>query len=154
MNWLSRLFQRPLRNYTDPGRLVDVLALIQVLGLDEHAHRSESGLRDELQGNPRSATTWTEVAKEHPEFFRVKPTGEHVVSLVARHVTPKNERDVRYLSPDFIGRLLDAAIELHDREVRRAERWAFWIPVLVAIIAGMFSLIAIALKAYVGSGGD
>lgn len=37
------------------GPLGDVLALIQVLALDEHAHRSEDGLSSELQGKPRSA---------------------------------------------------------------------------------------------------
>src|SRR4051812_46834768 len=123
MWWLGRLFQRPLKNYSEVGRLVDVMGLIQVLGLDQQTHRSEEGLRGELQGLPRSGGSWTEVARQHPEFFRVKPMGEHTVSLVARHVTPKDLSQLHQLSPEFVGKLLDAAIELHDREIRRTERW-------------------------------
>lgn len=128
--------KRPFKSYLAPGRLQDVMALIQVLGLDEHAHRSEDGLQSELQGIPRSGATWAEVAQAHPEFFRVRPEGEHRVSLVSRHVTPKNEKDVRQLPPEFIGKLLQAAIDLHDRQVRRDERWAYWVPILVALERG------------------
>jgi hypothetical protein len=126
------------------------MALIQVLGLDEHSHRSEEGLRSELQGMPRSGTSWAEVAREHPEFFRVRPEGEHRVSLVSRHVTPKNEEEIRHLPPEFIGKLLQAAIDLHDRQVRRDERWAYWVPIGVALIAGLFSLGAVILRAILG----
>lgn len=73
--------------YLTPGRLVDVFALIQVLSLDEHSHRSENGLLEELQGPPISAESWNSVAKDHPEFFRVRKSGDHVVSLTARHVS-------------------------------------------------------------------
>ena len=55
--------------YTKPGRLSDVMVLIQVLALDTDAHRSERGLVGELQGPPQSATRWTEIASDHPEFF-------------------------------------------------------------------------------------
>jgi len=48
------LRKRPFKSYLVPGRLQDVMALIQVLGLDEHAHRSEDGLQSELQGTPSS----------------------------------------------------------------------------------------------------
>ena len=111
-----------------------------MLGLDEQSHQSEDGLQSELQGIPRSASTWVDVAQAHPEFFRVKPEGEHRLSLVARHVTPKNERDVRHLPPEFIGKLMQAAIDLHDRQIRPDERWAYWVPILVALLAGLFSL--------------
>jgi hypothetical protein len=142
------LFRRPFKQYTKPGRLADVLALIQVLGLDEHAHRSESGLLRELQGAPDSASSWTSLASAHREFFRVEADGEHVVSLIARHVTPKNSNGIRDVTPEFVGRLLDSAIELHDRQVRRDDRWAFWVPVVVAMIAGLFSIVAAAIKQY------
>ena len=90
------------------------------------------------------------MAQAHPEFFRVRPEGEHRVSLVSRHVTPKNEKDVRRLPPEFIGKLLQAAIDLHDRQVRRDERWAYWVPILVALLAGLFSLGAVILRATLG----
>jgi len=131
------LRKRPFKSYTKPGRLQDVLALIQVLGLDEKAHRSESGLQDELQGVPRSTASWTELAQAHPEFFRVRAEGEHRVSLVSRHVTPKNEHDIRPLPAEFIGKLVQAAIDLHDRQVRRDERWAYWLPILGGLISAI-----------------
>ena len=143
---------RKLSRYLVPGRLPDVLALIQVLALDEHAHRSEDGLKSELQGAPQSAPAWAEVAQAHPEFFRVRPEGEHRISLVARHVLPKNEAGTRVLPPEFAGRLLDAAIDLHDRQVKLAERWIYLIPIWVACLAGIFSLLAILLKWWVGGG--
>ena len=91
------------RQYLNPSRLADVLGLIQVLALDDNTHRSEEGLRSELQGSPKSGASWTEIARAHPEFFRVRPEGEHVVSLIARHVLPKNELGVRQLTSDFTG---------------------------------------------------
>jgi hypothetical protein len=39
---------------------------------------------------------------------------------------------------------------MHDRQIRRAERWTFLIPLWVAVVAGMFSLIAVAIKIYLG----
>src|SRR6266513_1177712 len=76
-------------SYVTAGRLADVLALIQVLALDEYAHRSEDGLASELQGPARSAQSWRAVAERHPEFFRVGPTSENRISLIARHVSAR-----------------------------------------------------------------
>jgi hypothetical protein len=42
------------RPYTKPGRLADVLALIQVLAFDPHAHRSEPGIIERELGHPSS----------------------------------------------------------------------------------------------------
>ena len=64
--------------YTKPGRLLDVLALIQVLALDKHIHRSEDAIAArELMGSPSSSESWTSLAKEHPEFFRVNTKLDH-----------------------------------------------------------------------------
>ena len=38
------------RPYLKPGRLADVLALIQVLAFDPHAHRSEAGVIEKELG--------------------------------------------------------------------------------------------------------
>lgn len=90
-------------------RLTDVLALIQVLALDPHAHRSADGLSSELQGPPRSSDTWLKVATEHPEFFRVRGESGHPVSLVARHVIPRDDTGARPLPPEMTYRLLQTA---------------------------------------------
>jgi hypothetical protein len=137
-----------INKYGDPNRLADVMALIQVLALDEHAHRSEDGLQSELQGLPYSAKTWTEIATNHSEFFRVnKNKGkEHIISLVARHVLPKNEIGTRELSPDFTGKLIEAAISLHDREMSRKESWKWIVPVGIAILTSIVSIVVTILK--------
>lgn len=129
------------RKYIKDGRLEDVMALIQVLALDEHAHRSDKGLLAELQYKPESAPTWSDVARAHPEFFRVSRAGNQVVSLVSRHVSPREGSAREALDPDFCGTLLATAIELHDRQVRRAERWAAYIPLLVALMTSITALI-------------
>ncbi len=134
------------KQYLEIGRLADVLALIQVLALDLHAHRSESGLQEELQGSPRSANTWEKVARRHPEFFRVRQEGEHRVSLIARHVLPKTEQGTRELPSEFAGQLITAAVDLHDRQLRRSERWTYLVPIWVALIAGIFATLVTLLK--------
>ncbi len=58
--------------YLKNGRLPEVLALIQVLAYDKITNRSEQGLSDELQSSPSRESTWVDLAKHHPEFFRVR----------------------------------------------------------------------------------
>ena len=136
------------RQYATPERLSDVMALIQVLALDEHAHRSECGLKRELQLLPRSAKTWTKVAQGHPEFFRVQTGRDHAISLVARHVLPRQpEGGAAHISAEFVDSLLRAAIDIHDRQVRRCERWTYLIPIWVALI-GAVAVLAAALSTH------
>jgi hypothetical protein len=125
------------RLYTKIGRLADVLALIQVLALDDRTHRSEEGLNRELQLPPRSAKSWLDVAAQHPEFFRVAREKPCPLSLVARHVLPEDAQEERRILPaDFTQALLETAIKLHDREVETSEKWRVWIPLLTALIGG------------------
>jgi hypothetical protein len=124
------------KRYTKPGRLADVLALIQVLALDPHAHRSASGLLADLQGNPSSADCWATVASQHPEFFRVVADVEHGISLVARHVMPGGKGDGRKLDVDFIAKLITAAIDLHDREQSQRTFWRTTGATLLAVVLG------------------
>lgn len=138
VRWVSAGFKRPLNVYVKHGRLADVLALIQVLALDKSAHRSEAGLQEELQGIPSSSSDWRGLAREHPEFFRVRQAGENVVSLTARHVMPKQEGDLPpQLPTEFTSKLIQAAIDLHDRELKRAERWNFLVTAVIAAVAAV-----------------
>lgn len=147
MNFLP---SREYNKYLKPGRLSDVLALIQVLALDPSTYRSETGkkegkiqgLQGEFQDKPESAETWTKVASEHREFFRVNPDQDNSVSLVARHVTPMNTDGVRELPEAFTGKLMELAIDLHDRQVKHAERWTYLIPILVALLGGLGAIAA------------
>jgi hypothetical protein len=104
----------------------------------------------ELQGLPRSAPRWADLATAHPEFFRVKAEKENPISLVARHVTPKDDKGVRQISPDYVAKLLSLAVELHDREARRAESWHVWLPVLGVMIGGALALLGVWLKSWLG----
>lgn len=126
--------------YTNPGRLADALALIQVLSLDEYTHRGESGMTDELQGDPASSESWTELAREHPEFFRVRFDDKNI-SLIARHVMQRDANNNRKpnLPTDMIQKLFQTAIDLHDRQVSSAEWWKSLVPLWAALIGGIFA---------------
>jgi hypothetical protein len=163
--WYERTYQvllgagglasRREREYARPERLADVMALIQVLALDhKDTHRSETGLCKDLQGSPRSADTWQSVAKDHPEFFRVNPEPgkKHIVSLIARHVSPRREDRKRGpLSAEFVGNLLRSAVDIHDRQVRRSERWTYLVPIWVALILGILGLLGTLAKLLLGA---
>lgn len=137
--------------YTTPDRLADVLALIQVLALHGYRHRSEAGLNEDLQGGPRSSKNWTEVARQHPEFFRVSDADKLGISLVATHVLPKDENNQRKLPAGFLDTLLQTAITLHDRQLDRKHHWRAYIPIVVAITAGIFTIFGVFLKAWFDS---
>lgn len=122
--------------YTKPGRLADVLALIQVLALDPHTRRRETGVAKELPDGPSSADTWFALAREHREFFRVDNEVAYGLSLIARYVLPPDETERRPpLSPDFVSVLLKTAIDLHDRQTESKQWWKTWIPLASAILA-------------------
>jgi hypothetical protein len=129
--------------YTKRGRLADVLALIQVLSLDEATRRSEEGIQRELKGVPTSATDWSTVAKEHREFFRLNPNSQSPISLVARYVLPHEEEERRPpLDPAFVTVLIRTAINIHDRQVRESEGWKSYLPLWSALIGGVFATLS------------
>jgi len=109
--------------YTKPGRLADVLALIQVLARDPHTRRREKGVAKDIAGRPISAQSWFALAKEHREFFRMDNESDESVfglSLVSRYVLPEDEAERRpQLSPEFVSVLMQTAINLHDRQVSK-----------------------------------
>jgi len=122
-------------SYKNPDRLADVLALIQVLALHAYRHRSDSGLTDDLPGEPTSSRSWEELARDHQDFFRVDPDPKKNlrVSLVATHVLPKDKEGERKLPPGFLTSLLQTAITLNNIQVERANRWKSYLPVLAGI---------------------
>lgn len=130
--------------YVNEHRLADVMALLQVLALQEHVERSESGISGKL-GKPKSSESWLSVASEHPEFFRANQDTKFSMSLVFREVQPP-KNGVRRVEPEQVGMLLNSAIELHDRQMNRYDRWTYLVPIWVALIAGLSSLIGILLK--------
>ncbi|MDQ1639639.1 MAG: hypothetical protein QOF62_2978 [Pyrinomonadaceae bacterium] len=132
-------------SYSDPARLADVMALIQVLAQAPHdTIRSETGLQKELQGTPSSkgASTWIDLAESHREFFRVqvdKNNKANRVALIWRHVLDTDEDGKRApLSPEVTIKLLDLATSLYDREAQRRQRFQYLLPLLAALLAGAF----------------
>lgn len=140
--WPFKLNKLP---YTNPNRLADVVALIQVLALHKYGERSDEGLTDEIQVSPTSGSTWKEIAQQHPEFFRVDISERLGVSLVARHVLPKNEKGKRELPLDFIPILLKTAIDLHDRQLERTHHWKAYMNI---VIPGFLVIVAALLGGY------
>lgn len=135
-------------SYLNSGRLADVLALIQVLALDEYAHRSEDGLREELQGNPKSGCSWACVAQQHPELFRVRDGGDNCVSLLARNSRPQEANGRRTpLSDGFTRNLLSTAVEMHDAQLKRSQRLMPIIPLYVACLTSFTSVIVASIAA-------
>src|SRR5277367_5292716 len=118
--------------YTTPGRLAEVLALIQVLSLDEYTHRSEEGMVKELQSGPSSADSWTVLAREHPEFFRVRQDDKNI-ALLARHVMPGDPAGggKAQLPSEIMQKLLETAVDLHDRQKVAREWWKPFLPALI-----------------------
>jgi hypothetical protein len=149
---------RPNRksSYLADARLGEVIALIQVLAYHRNTSRSEDGLKEELKGKPDSSTSWIELAKEHPELFRVREEHGEVnrVSLVSRYVQPhvvENGNKIRAtLDVSVVNKLIEVAIEIHDRQKGRSERWLSIIPIFVAIILAGATVAAAIFKS--GSG--
>lgn len=63
--------------YLKPGRLSDILALIQILAYDKLAKRTHDGLKAQLRRDPLTASTWTDIGQQHPELFRVLEAEKH-----------------------------------------------------------------------------
>ncbi|MEH0020731.1 MAG: hypothetical protein V6Z89_13810 [Desulfobacter sp.] len=136
--------------YLREGRLPEVLALIQVLAYDKITNRSEQGLAKELQSKPVSAESWVDLAKQHPEFFRVRQGEDEenggkkdLVSLISRFVLKKisgsNNRPM--LAADIVNKLMEIGIEIHDRQVLQRDRWKLYTPIIVAVIAAAVKIL-------------
>lgn len=147
--------QRGVSVYLKSGRLSDVLALIQILAYDRLAKRSNSGLVEELRRPPLTADDWIEIGRQHPELFRVLEgeqhhSGKDTVALIARYVqeplpssNPNEPPRSPPLASGVTAKLMEMAIELHDREFQRRDRWkSVLVPTAVAVIAAAAAIIS------------
>jgi hypothetical protein len=148
-------------SYSDPTRLADVMALIQVLACAaKDTIRTEEGLTGVLRGKPKTEglETWICLAENHPEFFRVNNDNPNkpAASLISRFVTAK-DADGKHspLSMDETAGLLSLAINLYDRETARRQRFNYLVPIIAAVtaalVSGLFSLAAIIIGLHYGS---
>lgn len=132
------------RRYTIPNRIDDIISLIQILAFANKALRTETGLTADL-GKPKSAKTWEEIAQTHSEFFRYSKASQYF-TLIARYTTPKiiegdpPKSSHAPISNELVKELLNIAVILHDKEVKRNEHWKIWLP---PVLAGIPAIIAI-----------
>jgi len=141
LRWLFGPSRNQSNEYLNPGRLEDVIALIQVLGLDEYTSRSENALKTVLCGTPHSLGNfgeWIELAKKHPEFFRVyNGRNGPSVTLIARYLTGANENGP-ILSHQYIHGLVEAAIRIHQGQLQRRQILNIaWTGAVIAFIPGV-----------------
>jgi hypothetical protein len=131
--------------YLSERRLQEVLALVQILGFGAEPDLTPREICLSLQdvgedGKPAEGRLrhWESVARAHPEFFRVAGKGVSV-SLAARFAAGK-EPSARQLDPEVVQRLMQTALDIHDREARRGERWTLYLPLVIAVIGAVGSL--------------
>jgi hypothetical protein len=120
--------------YLKEHRLQDVLAAVQFLAAYPDYDLTSAEFRSKIAINPNSASDWSEVFAEHPEFFRQSEGGSDY-SLVLRRARPKTGAGRRPpLSSSELSMLFVAAIHLqeHALEIRREKR-AFW-PILLTAV--------------------
>lgn len=145
-------------SYLEDGRLADVLALIQILAYGFNTSRSDEGLLRDFKNKPVSAAKWTDIGLDHPEFFRVRDrkgkSESKRVSLVARFILPyeavdgdeEDEEKRPKLDPVIVNKLMELAVDIHDRQVSQSEKWKVVIPMIVAIIGATASIVAAILS--------
>jgi len=147
--------------YLSEGRLADVIAALQIMGVGERPENEIKGWAKELSYSESDieVARWTAVFTEHPEFFLVyKLRGDETLKSALRwrytnklydaktgheytpqekEKLPEKERwllTTRPLASDAFAALMKTAIELHSRAVEElaASRW--WVPLLAAIL--------------------
>ena len=120
--------------YLKPGRLQDVLTLIQVLGSGQRrTPRQICGDIQDMDDNTVSEERcqhWESVAHAHPEFFRVAGKSTSI-SLIAWHCSAETEIK-RNLDADIVYKLMGTAIELHNKQMQRKQQWSLYVPLIVA----------------------
>ena len=93
---------------------------------------------------PRSATTWSAIAKEHPEFFRLTDANSTLLSL--RHYLGAGGGNPPPLPADTVQTLVKNAMELHERQAKRVEVWRGRITMLAAVVAAVSSVAQLFLR--------
>ncbi len=152
--------------YLKSGRLADVVAAVQFMGVSGRPEAEISDWTQRLSGNldESEMQRWTAVFKEHPEFFHVYTLkGKPKAALRVRYANrlydeiddkmyTRGQRDglppeikdrltTRPLEGEMIGAMADTAIAFHARASEDRAARARWIP-LVAAIFGFLGALA------------
>lgn len=143
---------------TQPDRLGDVIAAIQVMGTYKFYKLDFPSWADRIVGDQNEAPHWRAVVEQHPEFFRMDSKREKA-SLVWRRQRQKlfnvdtgkeitreqfgelsDDRKIRISRMPLISTelalLIDAAIKLHTTALEHKKDRRWWITI-VATLAGV-----------------
>jgi ABC-type phosphate/phosphonate transport system permease subunit len=154
--------------YLKDGRLSDIIAAIQAMGVYPWAGRKEW---EKTLDTAKSAENWKDLFSEHPEFFRL--SGEWTTlrwrytydkTYDARSHRELNAEEIDKLLPDEKDKLthkpLDAgqiealirvAIELHSRAIAQEQEGRWWKPVWITALMGFLGALIGALAALGGA---
>lgn len=132
--------------YLKPYRLQDIIGVLQIMGSAKNYKRSAEGWSKIIENKPLSATSWEEIFREHPEFFR--ESGKNRFCIMWRKGLPQDKASGEHepLSADQITALMDTALQFHAKaqDKRREKRW--WIPIFAAIMAFAGAILGSYLK--------
>lgn len=109
-----------------------------------HLFHSGDGVRHR---KPQAGDSWVALAEQHPEFFRIwhPPDKPPTISLVARYVLdsqtlPTGEEVRPVLDTTVTNKLMELAVNLHDRQLERSQLWkTVTMPIVVALLAAVAS---------------
>jgi hypothetical protein len=135
--------------YLKDQRLQDVVGALQFLAAYKIYKQTPAEWLERLEYKPRSATTWTEIFNEHPEFFRTNDEGQ--VSLVWRKALESPEGKRPPMSQAQVSTLIGVALDFHSKahDAIRDSRW--WIPVACAVLAFCGGLAGTMLRVFASS---
>ena len=146
-----------------PERLADVVAALQFMGPYKFDNNTPSEWEKGIGGPPKSAKSWSDVFKEHPEFFRISKEKlfEEKITLVWRRARErlydtlngnkmtqvdlkdwseeqKKDRLSREpLSTEQTTAMIEIAIKMQTSAIARREELRWWVPVVVGVL-GIF----------------
>jgi hypothetical protein len=120
--------------YLKPRRLEDVVFLIQYLGRGDNASFQSDGAENPpkpLDGHtPRLTEHWLEVAKDHPEFFRVAgATSTKEIYLWHRFYQKAPRPPLDFAQ---VQQVVDNALKIHERQLKQDERVKWALPLWFA----------------------
>src|SRR5262245_54959191 len=103
--------------YLKPNRLQDIVGALQIMGSSRRYKLPIEEWEKIIENKPLSDSSWEEVLKEHPEFFR--KNNENQFSLIWRKGLPHvRDEDTRApLDGNQIEVLLNTALNFHAKAI-------------------------------------
>jgi hypothetical protein len=123
--------------YLKPGRLEDVIFLIQYLGREDEAYFEADDKEEKVLDyhTPKSLGNWLRVADDHPEFFRIAGSTEKKSVYLWHRYYEKGEKNKRPpLNFSQVQALVDNVLKIHERQVKQDERVKWALPLWGAFV--------------------